>query len=171
MADSCEPKDTIGVLKRAKFARLALIEKIKQQLPEFSLHTFDSTEKEKLKIFLSEDDYTLLIGTLRNRDILREALDLFKSDKMTDEILGKLLLEHHTILRDVLQISTPKIERMLDAAMSAGALGGKINGSGGGGCMFVYAPNDAQKVAEAIEKVGGKSYLIRIDDGTKQLMF
>jgi galactokinase len=59
---------------------------------------------------------------------------------------------------------------MLDAAMSAGALGGKINGSGGGGCMFVYAPNDPKKVAEAIEKVGGKSYLIRIDDGTKELM-
>lgn len=167
LADSCEPKDTIGVLKRAKFARLALIEKIKEQLPDFSLHTFDSSEKEKLKTFLSEDDYALLLGTLRNRDILREALALFKSDKMTDEVLGNLLLEHHTILRDILGISTPKIERMLDAAMNAGALGGKINGSGGGGCMFVYAPNDPEKVAEAIDKVGGKSYVISIDAGTK----
>jgi galactokinase len=157
LADSCEPKD----------ARLALIEKIKEQLPDFSLHTFDSAEKEQLKAFLSEDDYILLLGTLRNRDILRKALELFKSDKMTDEILGNLLLEHHSILRDVLQISTPKIEKMLDAAMNAGALGGKINGSGGGGCMFVYAPNNPEKVAEAIEKVGGKSYVIRIDEGTK----
>lgn len=167
LADSCEPKDTIGVLKRAKFARLELIERIKEQLPDFSLHTFDSTQKEKLKVFLSEDDYTLLLGTLRNRDILREALGLFKSDKMTDDVLGNLLLEHHTILRDVLQISTPKIEKMLDAAMNAGALGGKINGSGGGGCMFVYAPNNPQKVAEAMEKVGAKSYIISIDEGTK----
>lgn len=166
LADSCEPKDTIGVLQRAKFARLALIEKIKEQLPDFSLHTFDSAEKEKLQTFLGEDDYTLLLGTLRNRDILREALDLFKADKMTDDVLGNLLLEHHTILRDVLHISTPKIERMLDAAMNAGALGGKINGSGGGGCMFVYAPNNPEKVAEAIDKVGGKSYVIRIDEGT-----
>lgn len=171
LADSCEPKDTIGVLKRAKFARLALIEKIKEQLPDFSLHTFDATKKEKLKTFLSEDDYTLLLGTLRNRDILREALALFKTDKMTDEILGNLLLEHHTILRDVLEISTPKIEIMLDAAMKAGALGGKINGSGGGGCMFVYAPNNPEKVAEAMERVGGKSYVISIDEGTKQLEF
>lgn len=167
LADSCEPKDTIGVLKRAKFARLALIEKIKEQLPDFSLHTFNSTEKDKLEAFLSEDDYTLLLGTLRNRDILREALALFKTDTMTDEILGNLLLEHHTILRDVLQISTPKIEQMLNAAMNAGALGGKINGSGGGGCMFVYAPNNPEAVADAIEKVGGKSYIIRIDEGTK----
>jgi len=58
---------------------------------------------------------------------------------------------------------------MLDAAMNAGALGGKINGSGGGGCMFVYAPNDPEKVAEAIDKVGGKSYIISIDAGTKMI--
>jgi galactokinase len=167
LADSCEPKDTIGVLKRAKFARLELIDRIKNYLPTFSLHDFDSNEKEKLKDFLSEDDYTLLVGTLRNRDVLREALTLFKNNLMTDELLGNLLLEHHQILRDVLQISTPKIEKMLNAAMEAGALGGKINGSGGGGCMFVYAPNDPEKVASAIEKVGGKSYVIKIDEGTK----
>jgi galactokinase len=166
LADSCEPKDTIGVLKRAKFDRLALIEKIKVHLPDFDLHTFDSNEKEKIQSFLSEDDYTLLLGTLRNRDILREALLLFKNQEMTDEVLGNLLNEHHGILRDVLQISTPKIERMIGAALEAGALGGKINGSGGGGCMFVYAPNDPQKVVDAINNVGGKSYIIEIDKGT-----
>lgn len=166
LADSCEPKDTIGVLKRAKFARLELIEKIKSHDPSFSLDTYDSTQKEELKDVLKEDEYILLVGTLRNRDILREALTHFQSGTMTDEMLGHLLLEHHSILRDVLEISTPKIERMLSAAMEAGALGGKINGSGGGGCMFVYAPNDAEKVAEAIDKVGGKSYVIKIDTGS-----
>ncbi len=166
LADSCEPKDTIGVLKRAKFDRLALIEKIKVHLPNFDLHTFDSAKKEELVSFLSQDDFTLLSGTLRNRDILREALQLFKTDKMTDKVLGNLLTEHHSILRDVLQISTPKIEKMLEAALNAGALGGKINGSGGGGCMFVYAPTNPQKVVDAIDKVGGKSYIIEIDKGT-----
>ena len=169
LADSCEPKDTIGVLKRAKFDRLALIEKVKVHLPDFDLHTFDSSEKERLQAILSQDDFTLLAGTLRNRDILREALQLFKMQQMTDQILGNLLTEHHSILRDILQISTPKIEKMLDAAMQAGALGGKINGSGGGGCMFVYAPNDPQKVVDAIDAVGGKSYIISIDEGTKEV--
>lgn len=170
LADSCEPKDTIGVLKRAKFARLDLIDKIKTNLPSFSLPDFDFHQISSLKSILTDDDYVLLEATMRNRDILREALSLFKSDEMTDEILGKLLLEHHTILRDVLQISTPKIERMLDAALNAGALGGKINGSGGGGCMFVYAPNNPEKVSEAIEKVGGKSYIIKIDEGTQEIV-
>ena len=59
---------------------------------------------------------------------------------------------------------------MMDAAKNAGALGGKINGSGGGGCMVAYAPDDPQTVAEAIESVGGKSYIIRSDEGTKVLI-
>lgn len=166
LADSLEPKDTIGVLKRAKFARLDLIERIQAQIPSFSLHTFATSDKEQTKSFLTNDEYELLSGTLRNRDILREALVLFRNGTMADETLGKLLSEHHRILRDLLQISTPKIERMLSAAMDAGALGGKINGSGGGGCMFVYAPNDPQKVADAIDAVGGQSYVIKIDRGT-----
>jgi galactokinase len=169
LADSLEPKDTIGVLKRAKFARLDLIEKIKQHIPAFSLHTFETADKEQLKKFLSADEYELLSGTLRNRDILREALALFRNQAMTDEKVGELLSEHHSILRDLLQISTPKIERMLSAAIEAGALGGKINGSGGGGCMFVYAPNEPEKVAAAIDAVGGKSYVIKIDKGTMSL--
>lgn len=169
LADSLEPKDTIGVLKRAKFARLELIEKIRTQIPSFSLHTFDTADKEQTRALLSDDEYELLSGTLRNRDILREALVLFQDGTMTDEVLGNLLTEHHLILRDLLQVSTPKIERMLSAAIEAGALGGKINGSGGGGCMFVYAPKDAQKVADAIDAVGGKSYVIKIDQGTVRL--
>jgi galactokinase len=78
-----------------------------------------------------------------------------------------LLWEHQCILRDILKISTPKIDRLLDAALEAGAFGGKINGSGGGGCMFAYSPDSPEKVAEAIEKVGGKAYIVKIDDGTR----
>ena len=58
---------------------------------------------------------------------------------------------------------------MIDAAMNAGALGCKINGSGGGGCMFAYAPNNPDAVVDAIEAVGGKAYLINADEGTKVL--
>ena len=56
---------------------------------------------------------------------------------------------------------------MLDASKEAGALGGKITGSGGGGCMFVYAPDNPEKVVEAIEKVGGKAYTIHSETGTR----
>ncbi len=35
--------------------------------------------------------------------------------------------------------------------LDAGAYGAKINGSGGGGCMFAYAPASPEKVKAAIE--------------------
>ena len=79
---------------------------------------------------------------------------------------GKLLNEHHEILRDTLKISTPKIEKMISAALEGGALGAKINGSGGGGCMFAYAPNYVEAVAEAIESVGSKAYILNMSEGT-----
>ena len=66
----------------------------------------------------------------------------------------------------MLKVSTPKIDSMLDAALDARALAGKINGSGGGGCMFAYAPNEPEEVAAAIESVGGKAYIILPDEGT-----
>ena len=56
----------------------------------------------------------------------------------------------------------------MNAALAAGALGGKINGSGGGGCMFVYAPLHAEEVAAAIAGEGGKSYIITVDSGTRE---
>ena len=86
---------------------------------------------------------------------------------MDHQIIGKLLIEHHQVLRDILKISTSKIESMMDAALNAGAIGGKINGSGGGGTMFAYAPENSRKVLEAIESTGGKAYIIQMSDGTK----
>ena len=77
-----------------------------------------------------------------------------------------MLNRQHAILRDTLGVSTDKIETMLEAAIGAGAHGGKINGSGGGGCMFVYAPESAEEVAAAIERAGGKAYIVHVDKGS-----
>lgn len=85
----------------------------------------------------------------------------------SDEKLGDLLNRHQVNLREHKKISTTKIDRMIQASLDAGALGAKINGSGGGGCMFAYAPKHPEKVVEAIEKEGGKAYIIRVDEGTK----
>lgn len=171
LGDSGEPKDTIGILGRVKYGMLRIVDQLRSLNPAFSLATTDVTEITEYKDFLAKDDYILLKGNLANRDILREALTLFRSSATgttpLDPVrLGRLLTDHHTNLRDAQRISTPKIDGMLDAALLAGALGGKINGSGGGGCMFAYAPNQAASVAEAIEKAGGRAYIVSVDTGT-----
>ena len=165
LGDSCEPKDTMGILHRCRDSRLAIAEKIKSQDPDFSLHEIELDETSQYN--LHTDEATLLSGTIQNRDLLRQALPELKKAEPDHEKIGRLLSEHHTVLRDVLDVSTPKIETMLKAAMDAGALGGKINGSGGGGCMFAYAPDNPGKVTKAIKKAGGKAYTIHSDMGTR----
>jgi galactokinase len=127
---------------------------------------FDLLKTDYISNKLTLDEKKLLSGTFRNRDILNEGLNLFESIKFDHEKFGKLLNEHHEILRDTLKISTPKIEKMISASLEGGALGAKINGSGGGGCMFAYAPNNVEAVAEAIERVGGKAYILNMSEGT-----
>ena len=92
---------------------------------------------------------------------------ILKQTPLDHKRIGALLTEHQGILRDILKISTPKIDRMMDEALNAGALGGKINGSGGGGCMFAYAPENAERVAEAVGRAGGKAYIVMVDEGTR----
>ena len=69
-------------------------------------------------------------------------------------------------MRDILKISTSKIEKLISVALKAGALGAKINGSGGGGCMFAYAPINPEKIVNAINLAGGKGYILNLSEGT-----
>ncbi len=169
LGNSREPKDTIGILGRVKHGMLRLASQLTAQDPAFSLHTTPAEHRSAYKNQLTSDEYVLLQGTLANRDILRRALTMLRSAdpaSFDNAAFGQLLTDHHQYLRDAQRISTPKIDRMLDAALGAGALGGKINGSGGGGCMFAYAPNKAEQVAEAIERAGGQAYIVSVDTGT-----
>ncbi len=167
LGDSLEKKDTQSVLFDSKEKVLNIINKIKQEHTNFSLKNAIYTDLETFQM-LDKNEIYLLKETLKNRDLTLKGFDLLINEKNNDNVLGKLLSQEHRILRDALKVSTPKIEKMLKSAMNAGALGGKINGSGGGGCMFAYAPNNYKEVAKAIEDVGGKSYIINIDEGTKK---
>jgi len=141
--------------------------------PSFSIFTTPFEKLGDYKSVVSEDQFSLLKANIEDRDILVEgkALLIESAENHTsqnfDKHFGSLLYKHYQNLRDHKRTSTPKIERMMNAALSAGALGGKINGSGGGGCMFAYAPTHAEEVAEAIEREGGKSYIITVDEGTR----
>jgi galactokinase len=167
LGDSQEPKDTVGLLKRVKGGVLLAIEKIKIEYPDFLISNSNLNNLNQIKDFLTLEEQELIVGNLENHRILKEALSLLKSDSFEDSALGSLLNEHQFHLSQNLKISTAKIDRMIQASLDAGALGGKINGSGGGGCMFVYAPENPEKVAKAIENQGGKAYIIRVDGGTK----
>lgn len=165
LGDSGEPKDTTRILATVKDRVLGLSARLSRELGGFHLGACQRSELSSLQEVLDGRERELLEGTLRNRDITLEARSLLSWDVPDGRAVGALMNEHQSVLRDVLGISTPKIDRMIDAALGAGALGAKINGSGGGGCMFAYAPDGPERVADAIEREGGKATIMRVDRG------
>lgn len=71
--------------------------------------------------------------------------------------LGKLMNLNQLVLEKI-GVSTESLERLIQAALSAGAYGAKLSGSGGGGIMIALAaPDRAAAIAEAIHHAGGKA--------------
>ncbi len=168
LADSLQKKDTTGMLGYIKSHVLEGLTRIQERIDGFNLQS-PLTQRENNEIEkLSPDVQRLLKGTLLTRDLTAEGRALFESEVFDHARFGELLSRQHEVLRDFIRISTPKIEQMIDTSLEAGALGAKTNGSGGGGCMFAYAPDNAAKVAAALEKTGAKVYVVRIDTGARR---
>lgn len=163
LGDSQQPKATIETLARARSEVAEGMQLIKRRLPDFDLTTTPLDQADELLTAMPAGPARRLRANLVNRDITRRALAAIPSGDMN--AIGPLLLAHHAQLRDGLDLSTPKIEAMLDAALDAGAIGGKINGSGGGGCMFAYAPGREAEVSEAIARAGGVPVTVSVDRG------
>ena len=169
LANSLEKKDTTGMLGYVKGNVLEAAESVRRTIPGFSLHSPLSLETEKaIQALSAPDQRRLLKGTLLTRNLAAEGEALFNHNTFDHIRFGQMLSAQHGVLRDYLQTSTPKIERMIQAALGAGALGAKINGSGGGGTMFAYAPRDVERVARAVEGQGARVDIVRTDDGIRR---
>ena len=166
LANSGESKNTFEILKRCRDSRQKLFKSLINKNPLINIHSCD----ENIDLSdLTKGEVELYLATIKNRELLERALLELQKKIINEQLIGELLYKHHIILREKLKVSTPRIERMIDAAMNAGALGAKINGSGGGGCMFAYSPNNAENVVEAINSVDGKAQIVFSDEGSKFL--
>jgi galactokinase len=54
------------------------------------------------------------------------------------EAFGRLLVDSHSSLRDRLKVSSPALDRLVNAALGSGALGARLTGAGFGGCTVVF---------------------------------
>jgi len=87
-------------------------------------------------------------------EIVQKARKAIESGEMMD--LGLLMDKNHSILQEM-TVSSQLLDRLVDAARSAGALGAKLSGSGRGGNMIALVkPESAQTVAEALVAAGAK---------------
>ncbi|WP_457754088.1 mevalonate kinase [Thermococcus sp.] len=77
------------------------------------------------------------------------------------QLLGRLMNINHGLL-DALGVSTKSLSDLVYASREAGALGAKITGAGGGGCMYALAPGKQSEVATAIKIAGGMPMITKI---------
>lgn len=78
-------------------------------------------------------------------EMVDEAIRILDGNSHDIKDFGKLLHEAWKVKRSITSlISTNKINEIYDAALQAGALGGKLLGAGGGGFILLFAPPERQ---------------------------
>ena len=98
-------------------------------------------------------DYFNQIASLVNR--ARAALET--GDHPT---LGQLLDHNHALLQQI-NVSSPILDTLVQAARQAGALGAKLSGAGRGGNLIALAqPECAPEIAAALTQAGAKNVFI-----------
>jgi mevalonate kinase len=82
--------------------------------------------------------------------------------------VGELMNENHSILQGI-EVSSKELDMLVDLAKKQGAIGAKLTGGGGGGCMVALTPGKQlqEKVAKAIEKEGFQ--VLRTKIGVKKI--
>ncbi len=76
------------------------------------------------------------------------------------DALGPLMIANHALLQR-LEVSCPELDRLVQAALAAGAHGAKLSGAGRGGNMIALAsPESAEAVAAAIRAAGAVNTII-----------
>lgn len=74
--------------------------------------------------------------------------------------LGALMLANHTLLQ-AMTVSSPELDALVQAAVTAGALGAKLSGGGRGGNLIALpAAGQAENLAEALRQAGAVRALV-----------
>ena len=76
-----------------------------------------------------------------------------------NEELGELMNRNQELLQEI-GVSHPALERLIKASMESGALGAKLTGAGGGGCMIALCKGNEsrQRIARRLRRMGGTVY-------------
>jgi D-glycero-alpha-D-manno-heptose-7-phosphate kinase len=87
-----------------------------------------------------------------------------------DEV-GQKFHEHWQYKKKISsKMTNPDLDRIYEAALEAGALGGKISGAGGGGFFTFYVPANQKHFREKMRECGLREMRYRFDfEGTKIL--
>lgn len=81
-----------------------------------------------------------------------------------DDYLGQLMTVNHELLQKI-GVSHPKLDHLVGVAKQAGALGAKLTGAGGGGCIIAVCSTfpSRERIARKLRRAGGTPIKISRD--------
>jgi len=92
------------------------------------------------------------------------------SDEADYVLLGHAMNEQQALLRELYDVSLPKIEDMCTAAIAAGAYGAKISGAGMGGSIIALVKDEetGKRVVNTCQSVGAENgWVSRVAEGVR----
>jgi galactokinase len=114
--------------------------------------------KKKEKLFMEGVDGIVKVVSEAAKELDKASPDLKKVGELMN--LNQRYLSENLKVSGECPISPSNLDELVNAALDAGALGAKVSGSGGGGCIVALCESETlrKQVAHAIEKAGGKAY-------------
>ncbi len=145
-----------------------------------SKRILDSTINENLKVIIADTLDRRKTGVLvsnvakiksRYVDLFNKLVDIsnviakegFKILKYNGAIeeLGKLMMINHGLLYSI-GVSTKRIDNLIHTAIENGALGAKLTGAGGGGCIIALArEEDTPYVVQSLKENGADVMVVK----------
>ncbi len=161
LVDSGIPKDTNGVLgsKRRVLENLGI--------PYKDLSPTVRSLPAGIACNLSAEEALMARATLENRYLTEQARRVLNSGSVATGDIGSLLTSHHEYLSRNIEVSLPEIDRLIQLGLEAGALGGKINGSGCGGSFFLLCKSDGKDILDLYQKAGLRAWIVHPGSGVK----
>ncbi len=146
----------------ARFFKVAALRDVTLEKLQDNIKLLDETVGKRALHIVSENDRVL------------STVDQLKKGNM--EAVGQLFYQSHESLRDLYNVSSPELDRIVEAAMSSdGCYGARMTGAGFGGCAVALVKKEAaEKFSEQLlqgyqSKTGmqAKILLTSAVDGTK----
>ncbi|MDF0715539.1 GHMP kinase [Muricauda sp. 334s03] len=158
VAESGVPKKTLEVLKNARVYAQKAVAAVKNVYPEFDLEHAVLEDYQKYVNLVPKELQGYWYATIYNYHITLEAKKELLNPNPNIQLLGDLMNQHQIILQNEIKNTPLEMVGMMDAARDAGALGAKIIGSGGGGCMVAMITEDMENnVKQAFLDKGAKA--------------
>lgn len=153
---------------------------VPKNLKEKLGYRFDELEWDKIKIegiekyleLINNISAKRILYTIKTHESTLKAIEIIKSGMIKNKLeeLGKIMNEQHEFMKDLYDLSLPKIEEIRNEMLNAGALGVKISGAGLGGCLIgiVKEKEEGNKIVESAIKAGATNgWILKIDEGVK----